>query len=371
METEYIYFPTAFPFTVLFALFPWGPAHILWLGFTAASLILGAILMWDIASVYAPTVSGLLVGLTLANCELFFILGNPAGIAIGLGVIAVWCFVRERWVTVGVLCMAISLMLKPHDSALVWLCLVLAERVYRKRALQTVLVLLVVSVASILWVTHVAPNWASEFEANLVQNSAHGYLSDPGPKSSAGHGIGMIISLQTVISVFRDNPRVYNPIAYAIVGALILVWMVKTARSQISSTTIWFALAPISALSMLPLYHRLYDAKILMLAIPACAMLWLRGGMIAWVSLFLNVAAILLTGGFAWAIFFRILSHITLRETPNLPIVLTVLQVFPVPLTLLAFGSFYLHIYVKGKWRLQDESESARESRLDTDQAGR
>jgi hypothetical protein len=35
-ETQYIYFPSAFPLTVPFAVFPFGPAHILWLAFTAA-----------------------------------------------------------------------------------------------------------------------------------------------------------------------------------------------------------------------------------------------------------------------------------------------------------------------------------------------
>src|ERR1700722_6500203 len=76
-ETQYIYFPSAFPLTVPFAVFPFGPAHILWLAFTAGTLILGAILMWDVGASYAPVLTGALVGLLLANCELFLAVGNP------------------------------------------------------------------------------------------------------------------------------------------------------------------------------------------------------------------------------------------------------------------------------------------------------
>ncbi len=38
----------------------------------------------------------------------------------------------------------------------------------------------------------------------------------------------------------------------------------------------WIALAFVSALSMLPVYHRHHDAKLLMLAIPGCALVWAR-----------------------------------------------------------------------------------------------
>jgi hypothetical protein len=344
-ETQYIYFPSAFPITVPFAVFPFGLAHILWLAVTAGSLILSAFLMWDVGASYAPVLSGALVGLLLANCELFLAVGNPGGIAIGLCVIAAWCFIRERCVPVGVVCMALSLMLKPQDSGLIWVYFFLAGGANRKRAIQTLLVIVGLSLPATLWLSHIAPNWTNELPTNLFANSAHGDLSDPGPASSAGHGIGMMIDLQTVISVFRDDPKFYNPVAYFVAGSLILIWIIRTMRVQYSQRSAWFALAPIVALSMLPVYHRLYDAKVLLLAIPACAMLKAKGGAIAWSASLLNAAAILLTGGFPWAIFFRLLKYLPLPASPGARTILIVLQVFPVPLTLLAFGVFFLHVY--------------------------
>ena len=198
----------------------------------------------------------------------------------------------------------------------------------------------------------------------LFANSAHGDLSDPGPTSSAGHGIGMMIDLQTVASVFRDDPRFYNPVAYSVAGSLIFIWIIRTMRVQYSQRIASFALAPIAALSMLPVYHRLYDAKVLLLAIPACAMLWVRGGAIAWIAFLLNGAAILLTGGFPWAIFFSLIKHLPLPANSLTNTILMVLQVFPVPLTLLAFGGFFLYIYVLKDKMLNDvlEGEIQKES---------
>jgi len=81
-------------------------------------------------------VCGALIGFFLANCELLIVLGNMAGVAIGLCVVAVWCFLRERYVAAGIFCLAISLAIKPHDSGLVWLYFLLAGGIYRRRALQ-------------------------------------------------------------------------------------------------------------------------------------------------------------------------------------------------------------------------------------------
>lgn len=346
-ETQYIYFPSAFPVTVPFALLPFGPAHVLWLAATAGSLILGGILMWEVASSFAPLLAGFLIGLLLANCELFLALGNPGGIGIGLCVVAVWCFIRNRYIAAGIACMALSLMLKPHNPGLIWLFFLLAGGVYRKRALQVLLVVIVLSVPAVLWTSHISSQWPSELMTNLVGNGAHGSLSDPGPKSSAGHGIGMMINLQTVLSVFRDDPRFYNPVAYLVCGSLIGVWIWKTLRSKPSSSEAWFGIAPISVLTMLPVYHRLYDAKIMIVAIPACAMLWVQKGAKAWAALLLTLAAIILTSGFPWAIFFQLLKHISAPNTAYTAIVLIALQVFPVPLTLLAFGCFFLFVYVR------------------------
>jgi len=347
MERQYIYFPTAFPFTTLFALFPFDVARILWLTVTASSLVVASCLVWEVSASSAPTLSGFLIGLLLADSELYLAIGNPGGITVGLCVIAAWCFLRKRCVGFAVLCMAISLMLKPHICGLIWLFFLLAKGEPRKRAIQTLLVFAVLTVPAFLWLSSVAPSWPSELKANLAANGAPGSLSDPGPNSAAGHGIGMIIDLQTVLSLVRDDPKFYNPVTYAIVGSLVLVWIIRTRRIRFSTENAWFALAPISILSMLPVYHRLYDAKIMLLAIPACSILWQRRGKTARIAGVLGSLAVFLTGALPWTILLVGFSHSSWGRGTYSSIAKTLIQVLPVPLTLMAFGTFLLWVYLK------------------------
>ena len=60
---------------------------------------------------------------------------------------------------------------------------------------------------------------------------------------------------------------------------------------------------------MLPVYHRCYDARLLLLTIPACVILWKHGGKIAWSALLLTLAAIVLTGDIFWIAFFHFTGY--------------------------------------------------------------
>jgi hypothetical protein len=161
------------------------------------------------------------------------------------------------------------------------------------------------------------------------------------------HTLGMIISLQTVVSVFRDDPRFYNPVTYLVCAPPLLLWAFVTLRSRFTPERAWLALAAIAALAMLPVYHRIYDAKLLLLTVPACAMLWAEGGLIGWLAALVTAAGFVVTGDLAWVIFLGFIRtlHLSAAELPG-RIVANAL-VFPVPLTLLAMGVFYLWVYVR------------------------
>lgn len=145
IATQNVYPPNTLFLAVPFAALPLKPAGILWSIVTLACFITASLLVWNLGADYAPALSGALVGFLLAASELLPMTGNVAGIAIGLCAIAVWCFVRERLVALGILCLAVSLVLKPHDTGLVWLYFLLAGSIQRKRALKTLLVALVLS----------------------------------------------------------------------------------------------------------------------------------------------------------------------------------------------------------------------------------
>jgi len=345
--TKYIYPPVVFVLTAPLACLPFGICHQLWMVINASCLILAAFLTWDLAKSYAPILVGALIGFMIGNSELVLVTGNVVGIAVGLCVVAIWCFMRRKLEAVGVVCLAVSLIMKPHDSGFVWLYLVWAGGIYRRRALQTLATATAIGLPSLLWATTVSPHWLGELRANLVGLSVHGGIADPGPSSSAAHALAMQINLQTAVSMFRDDPSFYNPISYLICGALFAVWLFRTFQSNPDARTAWIALAAISALTMLPTYHRQDDAKLLLLAIPACAILWAERGPLARPAMVVTAGCIFVTAEIPWAILLAILRSLHLQGTWLGVEFLIVVQVLPIPIMLLAVSGFYLSILPK------------------------
>jgi hypothetical protein len=344
----YIYLPSAFILTVPFALLTWGPAHVVWMVVTAASYILAALLMWHVGASRAPVVSGWLICFFLITSELLIEVGNAAGVAVSLCVIAVWCFLQERFVPVGVLCFAVSLLVKPNDAGLIWLYFLLAGGTNRKHALRTLLVAAILALPAILCVSYVAPHWFQELHSNLVVHSARGFDSDPGPVGIVpwGHA-AQLVNLQTALSVFQDNPRFYNPVAYCLCGALLTVWSIVVIRSRFTLANAWLALAFASSISMLPVYHRQHDTRLLLLTFPAFALLWKERGPIRWLALAVTTAGVGLTGDSSMQLL-GILAHKLGSSTSTFSGRLLLLVLGrPAPLVLLAMSLFYLWAFLR------------------------
>ena len=342
----YVNVPTTFIVVAPFAMLPWGPAHVLWLALTAGVFILAALLTWNLGASYAPDVSLFLIFILLANCESIFVAGNTAGIAVGLCVVAVWCFLRERFVPAGILCLALSLAIKPHDAGLVWLYFLLAGGVSRKRALQTLCITVALGLAAFLWLSQVAPHWMADWQSNMSAISAPGGINEPGPAALTGGSASTVVDLQAAISIFRDDPSFYNPISYLLCGALLLAGAARALRSRFSLPSAWLALAAVTALTMLVTYHRPWDAKLLLLAIPACAMLWAEGGPARWPALLITTAGLVFTADIPLAILSILAKSLHIGTAGILGKMLTVLLIRPASLILLLLAIFYLWIYL-------------------------
>jgi hypothetical protein len=352
VATQDPYPPTAFTFTIPFAMLPWGLAKMLWTLLSMGSLVFASLLIWDLGADYAPILSGVLIGFLLANSEVLIITGNAAGIAISLCAVAVWCFFRERFVPAGILCLAASLALKPHDAAFVWLYLLLAGRVYRKRALQTLLATIALSLPGVLWVWLAAPHWMREMYFNLQAYTVQGGLNDPRNASMGPEGI---IDLQTILSFLRNDPRFYNLASYLICVPLLLVLAFVTLRSRPSPKRTWLALAAVAALTLLPVYHRQIDAKLLLLTVPACALLWAEGGRIGRLALLMTATGLVVTADLPWIVVFALIHSLRLSSA-GLP--WKIERVLPVPPILLAVGVFYLWVYARNARHPADREDA-------------
>jgi hypothetical protein len=168
----------------------------------------------------------------------------------------------------------------------------------------------------------------------------------------------MLINLQTVFSIFRDDPRFYNLVSYFICVPLLLVWAYVTLRFRPSPKRAWLGLAAIAALSMLPVYHRQLDARLLLLTVPACAMLWAERGRIGRLALIVTTAGLVLTGYLPWVFILTLIGHLHLSATMLNRQILVAVQAFPTPLILLVMGVFYLWVYARNAQHPVDQEDA-------------
>jgi hypothetical protein len=345
--TRIIYLPTALFLTLPFGLLPWGLAQNLWMLITAALLILATSLIWELDAGSATAFWAGMAGFILAESYSLLKFGNIAGITVSFCIIAVWCFLKNRCTWIGILLLAISLVLKPHDGGFIWLYFVIAGGTLRKRALGTLAVTAVLAGCAGLWIAFASPHWIHEIRNNFAFYSARGFSTDPGPvglETGASRGI---TNLQCVFALLKDDPLFYNSATYLSCGILILIWALKVFRSRFSTKGANLALAAISALSLLPVYHRSYDAILLLLTLPACMTLWKERAPERWLALVLTSGAILLTATTPLAFLsmnFQALADFAARLPGRLP---AILLLRPTPCILLAMGCFYLWVFLR------------------------
>ena len=352
-EVTCVYPPSALLVNLLLGFLHWGPARIAWMILNGGGLVLSGLLLWHIGADYAPLTSGLLIGFSLANSASLLFQGNVAGVVVSLCIIAVWCFYRNRFTSIALLCMAVSLAIKPHDSGLIWLCLLFGGLQYRKRALQIAGMEVGLILCSVLWVSSVAPAWPSELKDNLAAVSARGAANDPGPSSGSKVIANSDINLQTVLAVFSDEPRFYNVLSYAICASLLFIWLMIRLRSQMTPLGFWVSLGFLAALSLLPVYHRHHDAKLLLLAVPACAMIWSRRRATGVVGLIITGLALTVNADVPRVILTNLEEPIVFSSATLSGKLTIILLARPAPLTILAVAIFYLWVY----WRELDKEK--------------
>lgn len=357
--TLYVNLPTTFLFVAPFTWLPVHAAQTLWNSLLILTFLTAAFLMWQLGAAHARRVSLFLSCVLLANCVIVFSGGNTAGFVVALTVIAAWCFLQSRAQLVGVLCLAAALTIKPHDSGMVWLYFLLAGGTLRKRALQTAALAALLTVAATAWVSFTVPHWLPEMHANLAVISSPGGINEPGPMSVGVNSADMIIDLQTVLSIIWNKPQFYNAATYLICGIVFLVWVRAVLRARFTPQSAWFALVAGTMLSMLVTYHRSYDAKLLLLAIPACAMLSAERSRIAHAAYALTAAAFMFTADIPLTAIALATEHLPMTNPHWSAKFVSILIGRPAPLLLLAMSIFYLWVFLRHTRSASSEAADA------------
>jgi len=346
--TQYVNLPATLLITAPFAMLPFEISSLLWSLVTATSFILGSFLIWEMSSSYAPVLSAALIAMSLVSGAIVLGNGNPAGLVVAFCLIAVWCLLKDRFILAGMLCFSISLALKPHDAGLVWLYFFIAGGKLRVRALQTFAITALLSLAAVLWVSISVPNWLPELRTNMATMAAHGGNNDPGPAgpTSRDRAIETIVNLQSAAALIQDQPNFYNTLTFLVCGLLSLSWCACTFLSPRTPEFAWLAFATIVPLTMLVTYHRAYDTRLLVLAVPACAMLFAEGGKVGKAAIVVTTLALFFTGELSIALISPLLSQIPM-PTAGRPALGNLLLTRPAPLALLLMTGFYLWVLIR------------------------
>lgn len=334
--TRNVYPPSEIALVSPLALLPFKLARALWLFFIAVGFILAGFAIFQTST--APSLAGALLALMLLGSESLVRYANAAGIEVTLTALGVVSIIRQRYAKAGVLALGAALALKPHDSGLLWLCFLLAGGVYRRSAGQALAVALALTLPAVAWLSFLAPNWPAELAQNLQFFSSDGQSNTP----YGLHGTCFITCLQVIFAFMHNSPRFYNIATWLISVPLLLTWARGTIGAQKFEYRLWLSVAAITALSMVSIYHRQYDAKLIILTIPACALLWKSAKRLGRWAIWLTVAAFFLSNDLIWSVIFVLVKTLHLKVTgPHGSILLAALT-FPVPLSLLALGAFYL-----------------------------
>jgi hypothetical protein len=334
-----LYPPSSLFWVTPFALLPWSAALAVWSVVSGTLFVTAVFLIADICRQWTSEVPIILLGLFLATSTLLLTTAQPSSVAISLCAIGVWSLVRNRFIGLGVFCFALSLALKPQIGGLIVIYFLLAGGQYWRRSVAILATAAILCLPGILWAAHnpAASNWPQELKANIAGGSTRGSMNDPGPSSYNSH---LVTDLQSVIAVLDDDPPIYNRISWGIVGSMILIWAFVARRSKPSLKKDLLGVAAIACLGLLPIYHRHYDVRLLVVTFPAVGILMAEGGLIRLLAVLPPFAAI----ACSHPTFIR--DHLHLHQESLGPIK-TVLLLRLSPLALLFSGIFYLVLFVR------------------------
>jgi hypothetical protein len=161
----------------------------------------------------------------------------------------------------------LSLAVKPQIGGLIALYF-LAQKIYWRYAAVALVgaLALLLSAGLFLKLRPQSANWTSTLRANLAATLSPGGSADPRPANQVAVGDA---NLQTLTSIFFAEARTFNLVAYAVFLGLLAVWILVVPWSSRSLEMHFLALAALSILSLMPVYHRFYDTRLLLLTVPA------------------------------------------------------------------------------------------------------
>jgi hypothetical protein len=264
-----VYLPAAMPWAASVSWLPWTIANVVWclvsltvFGWSAWKVLCHSGFptraKWIAASavlLFSPTYVGIYDG-------------NPGVIAIGL-IVGSICLAFEGRMLMSGFALGVAICFKPQLAICALGVLVLAK--LWKAILVAIAVAAVSMTIGVLVLTGTGERsrwWQSE-QRNLTVSFEPGGQSDPAPNSRVAW---QFLNAQTLSSYFSTDRHIYDAAVWIGAGLLTLAFLVM--RRQKNSPAHWRDAAFCSAMTLIPTYHRYYDAQLLVLLLPLGILLW-------------------------------------------------------------------------------------------------
>jgi hypothetical protein len=266
-----VYPPSTFLVLSPLLLLRYPAARFFWFVLNGGLFILSAVLVLSGCPRSNRWLATSLVSVILATSGILLVVGQPATFAISLIIISSYFFLRVRFLPLCAFLFMLSLAVKPQLGGLIVLYF-LGQKIYRRYAafaLTGALVLLLSAGLTLRMHPHSA-NWTSTLQGNLSSTLSPGGSADPRPANQEAIGD---MNLQSLTSIFFADAGKFNYVAYVVFLVLLAFWIMLT-WSHASGETHVVALAALSILTLMPVYHRFYDTRVLLLSVPAVILIF-------------------------------------------------------------------------------------------------
>lgn len=255
--------PSPYPIVSLVAFSPltalrWPLALLLWFVISTAAVVVApfALLASSDYSWIDPR-SQLFLAATFALAPIHSGLGtaNPAMLAVALGVGSFLAF-KKDWAKTAAILLAIAICIKPTVAAGLWLYF--AIRRHWKITFRSAAIVVIVGIVGVLRLAVNGVPWLAAYSENTRQIFAVGSIDD---FTAADPLRFNMINLKVALyAVLKDVPLTNLAAAMAVL-ALLAVWF-WLCRKGIASSHL-LDISAISTLSLMAVYHRFYDAALL------------------------------------------------------------------------------------------------------------
>jgi Glycosyltransferase family 87 len=271
---ELLYPPSTLFVLSPLALFTYPVAWFIWFVLSGVLFVAAVVVILSLCPRRHRWLATGLGAVLLAGSSLLLILGQPSAFAVSLVGIGVYFFLQGRRLLVGALLIMLSLAVKPQIGGLIVLYLFFRGVHRRYAALSMAGALAILFCGGLILRVHPqSANWVADLRTNLSRAVVPGATDDPRPSNETA---AAALNLQTITSVFFNDEKVFNDVAYAIFGMLLAAWLVAVMRMNPNLNNHLLSIGALTVLTLLPVYHRNYDSRFLLLAIPGALIVFER-----------------------------------------------------------------------------------------------